>query len=120
MAFNKEQFITDLESMSVLELRELVTALEEHFGVTAAAPVAVAAVAAAAEEEKTSFDVVLTSAGGNKIAVIKEVRGITGLGLKEAKEVVDNGGVIKEGASKEEAESIKEKLTAAGATVEMK
>lgn len=120
MAFNKEQFITDLESMSVLELRELVTALEEHFGVTAAAPVAVAAVAAVAEEEKTSFDVVLTSAGGNKISVIKEVRGITGLGLKEAKEVVDNGGVIKEGASKEEAESIKEKLTAAGATVEMK
>jgi len=122
MAFNKEQFIADLEAMSVLELKELVTTLEDHFGVTAAAPVAVAVAGAgaAAEEEKTAFDVVLSSAGGNKIAVIKEVRAITGLGLKEAKELVDNGGVIKEGASKEDAESIKEKLTAAGATVEMK
>jgi len=120
MAFNKEQFISDLEAMSVLELKELVTTLEDHFGVTAAAPVAVAVASTAAEEEKTAFDVVLTSAGGNKISVIKEVRGITGLGLKEAKELVDNGGVIKEGTTKEEAESIKEKLTAAGATVELK
>jgi len=111
MAFNREQFIADLEAMSVLELRELVTALEEHFGVTAAAPVAVAAAEGPAVEEKTEFDVVLTAAGANKIAVIKEVRGITGLGLKEAKEVVDNGGTIKEGASKEEAEAIKAKLT---------
>lgn len=122
MAFNREQFIADLEAMTVLELKELVTALEEHFGVTAAAPVAVAVAGgeAAAAEEKTEFDVILTSAGANKIAVIKEVRGITGLGLKEAKELVDNGGKLKEGVAKEEAETIKEKLTAAGATVEVK
>lgn len=122
MAFNREQFIADLEAMTVLELKELVTALEEHFGVTAAAPVAVTVAGgeAAAAEEKTEFDVILTSAGANKIAVIKEVRGITGLGLKEAKELVDNGGKLKEGVAKEEAEAIKEKLTAAGATVEVK
>ena len=122
MAFNREQFIADLEAMTVLELKKLVTALEEHFGVTAAAPVAVAVAGgeAAAAEEKTEFDVILTSAGANKIAVIKEVRGITGLGLKEAKELVDNGGKLKEGVAKEEAEAIKEKLTAAGATVEVK
>ena len=115
MAFNKEQFIADLEAMTVLELKELVSALEEHFGVTAAAPVAVAAAG-----EKTEFDVVLKNAGGNKIAVIKEVRAITGLGLKEAKDLVDNGGVIKEAAPKDEANAIKEKLTAAGAEVEVK
>ncbi|MDR1835356.1 MAG: 50S ribosomal protein L7/L12 [Fusobacteriaceae bacterium] len=122
MAFNKEQFIADLEGMTVLELKELVSALEEHFGVTAAAPVAVAAAGPAApvEEEKNSFDVVLTSAGPNKIAVIKEVRTITSLGLKEAKDLVDKGGVIKEGASKEDADAIKEKLTAAGASIELK
>ena len=122
MAFNKEQFIADLEAMSVLELRELVSALEEHFGVTAAAPVAVAAAGAAAAEveEKTEFDVVLKSAGDKKIGVIKEIRGITGLGLKEAKELADNGGVVNEGASKEEAAEIKAKLEAAGATVEVK
>lgn len=122
MAFNKEQFIADLEAMTVLELKELVSALEEHFGVTAAAPVAVAVAGGAAEavEEKTEFDVILKSAGANKIAVIKEVRTITGLGLKEAKELVDNGGTIKEAAPKEEAEAIKEKLTAAGAEVEVK
>lgn len=121
MAFNKEQFIADLEAMTVLELKELVTTLEEHFGVTAAAPVAVAAAGPAeAAEEKTEFDVVLKSAGANKIAVIKEVRAITGLGLKEAKELVDNGGTIKEAAPKEEAEAVKEKLTAAGAEVEVK
>ena len=97
MAFNKEQFIADLEAMTVLELKELVSALEEHFGVTAAAPVAVAAAGPVeAAEEKTEFDIVLKNAGGNKIAVIKEVRAITGLGLKEAKDLVDNGGVIKE------------------------
>ncbi|WP_297598897.1 50S ribosomal protein L7/L12 [uncultured Cetobacterium sp.] len=120
MAFNREQFIADLEAMSVLELRELVTTLEDHFGVTAAAPVAVAAEAGPAAEEKTEFDVVLTAAGPNKIAVIKEVRAITGLGLKEAKELVDNGGVIKESASKEEAEALKTKLTEAGASIEVK
>ena len=101
MAFNKEQFIADLEAMTVLELKELVSALEEHFGVTAAAPVAVAAAGPVeAAEEKTEFDIVLKNAGGNKIAVIKEVRAITGLGLKEAKDLVDNGGVIKEAAPK--------------------
>ncbi|MCI5724831.1 MAG: 50S ribosomal protein L7/L12 [Fusobacterium gastrosuis] len=121
MAFNKEQFIADLEAMTVLELKELVSALEDHFGVTAAAPVAVAAAGPVeAAEEKTEFDVILKSAGANKIAVIKEVRAITGLGLKEAKDLVDNGGTIKEAAPKEEAESIKEKLTAAGAEVEVK
>jgi len=122
MAFDKQQFIADLEAMSVLELRELVSALEEHFGVTAAAPVAVAAAGAGAAEveEKTEFDVILKSAGDKKIGVIKEIRGITGLGLKEAKELADNGGTIKEGASKEEAEEIKAKLEAAGATVEVK
>lgn len=121
MAFDREKFIADLEAMTVLELKELVTALEDHFGVTAAAPVAVAAAGPAeAAEEKTEFDVVLKSAGANKIAVIKEVRAITGLGLKEAKELVDNGGVIKEAAPKEEAEAMKEKLTAAGAEIEVK
>lgn len=123
MAFNREQFIADLEAMTVLELKELVTALEEHFGVTAAAPVAVAVAGgeAAAAEEKTEFDVILTSAGANKIAVIKEVRGITGLGLKEAKELVDGAPkVIKEGASKAEAEDIKAKLEEQGAKVTLK
>lgn len=121
MAFNKEQFIADLEAMTVLELKELVSALEEHFGVTAAAPVAVAAAGPVeAAEEKTEFDVILKSAGANKIAVIKEVRAITGLGLKEAKDLVDNGGTVKEAAPKEEVEAIKEKLTAAGAEVEVK
>ena len=121
MAFNKEQFIADLEAMTVLELKELVSALAEHFGVTAAAPVAVAAAGPVeAAEEKTKFDVVLKNAGGNKIAVIKEVRAITGLGLKEAKDLVDKGGVIKEAAPKDEANAIKEKLVAAGAEVEVK
>ena len=121
MAFNKEQFIADLEAMTVLELKELVSALEEHFGVTAAAPVAVAAAGPVeAAEEKTECDVVLKNEGGNKIAVIKEVRAITGLGLKEAKDLVDKGGVIKEAAPKDEANAIKEKLTAAGAEVEVK
>lgn len=123
MAFNKEQFIADLEAMSVLELRELVSALEEHFGVTAAAPVAVAAAGAAAAEveEKTEFDVVLKSAGDKKIGVIKEIRGITGLGLKEAKELVDGAPkVVKEGASKAEAEDIKAKLEEQGAKVTLK
>ena len=122
MAFNKEQFIEDLKAMSVLELKEVVEAIEETFGVSAQ-PVAVAGAAAAgaAAEEKTEFDVVLVSAGGAKLAVIKEVRAITGLGLKEAKELVEAGGkAVKEGVSKEEAEEIKGKLEAAGATVEVK
>lgn len=120
MSFDRAKFIAELEAMTVLELKELVTALEEHFGVTAAAPVAVAGPAAEAVEEKTAFDVVLKNAGASKINVIKEVRGITGLGLKEAKDLVDNGGNIKEGVSKEEAEEIKAKLTAVGAEIEVK
>ena len=122
MAFNKEQFIEDLKAMSVLELKEVVEAIEETFGVSAQ-PVAVAgAVAgAAAVEEKTEFDVILVSGGASKLAVIKEVRGITGLGLKEAKELVEAGGkAVKEGVSKEEAEALKAQLEGAGATVELK
>ncbi len=118
-----EQILEAIENMKVLELNELVEAAEEKFGVSAAAPVAVAGAAAgaAAGGEKTEFDVILADAGASKIGVIKEVRGITGLGLKEAKELVDGAPKpIKEGASKEEAEEIKEKLEAAGATVEVK
>ena len=122
MAFNKEQFIEDLKAMSVLELKEVVEAIEETFGVSAQ-PVAVAGGAAAggAAEEKSEFDVILVSAGGAKLALIKEVRGITGLGLKEAKELVEAGGkAVKEGVSKEEAEALKAQLEGAGATVELK
>ena len=122
MSFNKEQFIEDLKAMSVLELKEVVEAIEETFGVSAQ-PVAVAGGAAAggAAEEKSEFDVILVSAGGAKLAVIKEVRGITGLGLKEAKELVEAGGkAVKEGVSKEEAEALKAQLEGAGATVELK
>ena len=119
-----EQILEAIENMKVLELNELVKAAEEKFGVSASAPVMVAGGAAAggaAAEEKTEFDVVLVSAGASKVGVIKEVRGITGLGLKEAKELVDNAPkTIKEGVSKEEAEQIKEKLEAAGASVEVK
>lgn len=119
------KLIEDVKSLTVLELSELVKALEEEFGVSAAAPVAVAAApvagAAPAAEEKTEFDVVLKSAGGNKIAVIKVVREITGLGLKEAKEVVDNAPkAVKEGVSKDDADAISKKLTEAGAEVEVK
>ena len=119
------KFIEEIKSMTVLELNELVKAIEEEFGVSAAAPVAVAAApvagAAPAAEEKTEFDVVLKSAGGNKIAVIKVVREITGLGLKEAKEVVDNAPkAVKEGVSKDDADAISKKLTEAGAEVEVK
>ena len=120
MAFDRAAFITELEAMTVLELKELVEALEDHFGVTAAAPVAVAGAAGEAAAEQTEFDVVLTSAGAKKIAVIKEVRGITGLGLKEAKELVEAGGNIKEAVSKEEAAEVAAKLEEAGATVEVK
>ena len=123
MAFNKEQFIEDLKNMTVLELKEVVEAIEETFGVSAQ-PVAVAAGAgagAAAVEEKSEFDVILTGFGEKKTAVIKEVRTITGLGLKEAKDLVEAGGkAVKEGASKDEAEKIKAQLEAAGATVELK
>ncbi len=118
------QIIEEVKAMTVLELSELVKALEEEFGVSAAAPVAVAAApgaAAAAEEEKTEFDVVLKSAGANKVAVIKVVKEVTGLGLKEAKEVVDGAPkTVKEAASKDDAEAIKAKLEEAGAEVELK
>ena len=118
---NKEQILEAIKAMTVLELNDLVKAIEEEFGVTAAAPVAVVAGGAAAAEEKTEFDVVLTSAGQEKIKVIKAVREITGLGLKEAKEVVDNAPkALKEGVAKAEAEEVKAKLEAVGATVEVK
>ena len=117
------EFIEAIKELSVLELNELVKACEEEFGVSAAAGVVVAAAGGAAEaaEEKTEFDVVLKSAGANKINVIKVVKEITGLGLKEAKALVDEAPkTIKEGASKDDAESIKTKLTEAGAEVELK
>jgi large subunit ribosomal protein L7/L12 len=130
MATDTAKVLDTLGKMTVLELVELKKAIEEEWGVTAAAPVAVAAAApagggdgagAAAEEEKDSFDVVLTNAGGQKIAVIKVVRAVTGLGLKEAKDLVDSApGAVKEGATKEEAEKIKAELEEAGATVELK
>ncbi|MDM5282076.1 MULTISPECIES: 50S ribosomal protein L7/L12 [Peribacillus] len=117
----KDQIIEAVKNMTVLELNDLVKAIEEEFGVTAAAPVAVAAAGGAAAEEKTEFDVILTSAGDQKIKVIKAVREVTGLGLKEAKELVDNTPkAVKEAASKEEAEEIKAKLEEVGAGVEVK
>ena len=120
-----EEFISYIENMTVLELSKLVKTLEERLGVSAAAPVAVAAAAApaaaAAAEEKTEFDVILKAFGDNKIGVIKEVRAITGLGLKEAKDLVEAAPkAIKEGASKEDAEKIAEQLKKAGAEVEIK
>ena len=119
-----KNIVEEIKTLSVMELADLVHAIEEEFGVSAAAPVAVAAApgaGAAAAEEKTEFDVILTDAGASKINVIKVVKEITGLGLKEAKELVDNAPkAVKEAASKDEAEEIKEKLTAAGATVELK
>ena len=123
---NKDQILEAIENMTVLELSELVKAMEEKFGVSAAAPVAVAAAGAApaggaAGEEKTEFTVVLASAGDKKINVIKAVREATGLGLKEAKELVDGAPKpVKENVGKAEAEELKKKLEEAGATVELK
>jgi len=121
------EFVDWVETISVLELSKLVKALEDRLGVTAAAPAAVAIAAPAGDEggaavaEKTEFDVVLSAAGGSKIQVIKELRGLTGLGLKEAKELVDGApSTIKQGASKEDAAAIKEKLEGVGATIEIK
>jgi len=119
----REDIIQAIKDMSVLELNELVKACEEEFGVSAAAPVAVAGAAApgAAAEEKTEFDVVLASAGANKIKVIKVVREITGLGLKEAKDIVDGAPkTLKEAVSKEDAEAMKAKLEEVGAGIEIK
>ncbi len=120
---NKEQIIEAIKSMTILELNELVKACEEEFGVSAAAPVAVAGAGAAVAEveEQTEFTVVLAGAGAEKIKVIKVVREITGLGLKEAKDLVDGAPAnVKEGIAKAEAEEIKTKLTDVGATVELK
>ena len=119
--FSVEEFISAVKEMSVLELNELVKAIEEEFGVSAAAPVAVAAVAAAEEQGPSEVDVILKSAGANKLAVIKLVREITGLGLKEAKDLVDNAPkAVKEKIDPDEAKAIADKLTEAGAEVEVK
>ena len=125
MAISKEDILEAIGSMSVLDLSELIKEMEEKFGVSAAAaaaaPAAAAAGGAAAAEEKTEFDLHLSGIGENKVNVIKAVREITGLGLKEAKELVDAGGkAVKEGVDKAEAEDIKAKLEAAGAEVELK
>ena len=125
MAFDKDAFLTALDSISVMELNELVKAIEEKFGVSAAAMAAPAAGGAAggaaAAEEKTEFNVVLTGAGANKVGVIKAVREITGLGLKEAKDLVDGAPKnVKEGVAKADAEAAVKKLVEAGATAELK
>ena len=127
MALSNAELLKELSAKPIMEIVELVKMLEDEWGVSAAAPVAVAAgpaaggEAAAAAEEKTEFDVVLTSFGANKVAVIKAVRTITGLGLKEAKDAVEGApSTIKEGASKDEAEGIKKQLEEAGASVELK
>ena len=122
---NLEQIVEDLSSLTVMEAADLSKMLEEKWGVSAAAPVAVAAAGAAAggeaAEEKTDFDVILASVGDKKINVIKEVRAITGLGLKEAKDMVESApAAVKEGVNKDEAEEIKKKLEEAGASVELK
>lgn len=126
MAVSKDEMLETISNMSVMEVVDLISAMEEKFGVSAAAAVAAAPAAGgdaggAAAEEKTEFDVVLASFGDNKVAVIKAVRGATGLGLKEAKEMVESApAAIKEAASKEEAEELKKGLEEAGATVELK
>lgn len=116
---NKEDFIASLNEMTTLEIKELVDAMKEAYGVDPSAVAVAAAPAAAAEEGPSTVTVTLTSAGGSKIPVIKVIRDITGLGLKEAKDIADNGGAIKEDISKEEAEEIKAKLEEAGASVEI-
>ncbi|MDD3449502.1 MAG: 50S ribosomal protein L7/L12 [Gammaproteobacteria bacterium] len=126
MAVSKDDILESIANMSVMEVVDLISAMEEKFGVSAAAAVAVAAPAAggaeaAAAEEQTEFDVVMTSFGSNKVGVIKVVRAVTGLGLKEAKDAVEGApSTVKEGVNKEEAESIKKQLEEAGATVEVK
>lgn len=119
--FTKDEFISGLKEMTILEVKELVDAMKEEFGVDPSAVAVAAPVAGGATEEGPSTaNVVLTSAGANKIAVIKIVRDITGLGLKEAKDLADNGGVVKENASMDEANELKAKFEEAGATVELK
>ena len=116
----RDEFISALKEMTILEIKELVDAMKEEFGVDPSAVAVAAAPAAAVEEGPSKVNVVLTSAGANKIAVIKIVRDLTGLGLKEAKEIADNGGNVKEGIDKAEAETIKAQFEEAGATVELK
>ena len=122
MSLSNEQIVDAIAAKSLMEVMELVKAIEEKFGVSAAAPVMAAgpAAAAAAVEEQTEFNVILKSAGDKKVEVIKAVRAITGLGLKEAKDLTEAGGTVKEGVSKEDAEKMKKDLEAAGATVEIK
>ena len=125
MAVSTEEILDTISGMSVMEVVDLINAMEEKFGVSAAAPVAVAAApgdgGGAAAEEKTEFDVVMTSFGSNKVAVIKVVRALTGLGLKEAKELVEGAPAnVKEGVNKDEAEDVKKQLEEAGASVEVK
>ncbi|MGL5007607.1 MAG: 50S ribosomal protein L7/L12 [Plesiomonas sp.] len=121
MSITKDQIIDAVAAMSVMEVVELISAMEEKFGVSAAAAVAVAAGPAEAAEEKTEFDVVLSAIGANKVAVIKAVRGATGLGLKEAKDLVESAPAnLKEGISKAEADALKKELEEAGASVEIK
>ncbi len=122
MSLSNEQIVDAIAEKTLMEVMELVKAIEEKFGVSAAAPVAVAAAAgpAAAVEEQTEFNVILKTAGDKKVEVIKAVRAITGLGLKEAKDLAEAGGTLKEGVSKEDAEKMKKDLEAAGATVEVK
>ena len=124
MSLSNEQIIEAISSKTLVEVMELVKAMEEKFGVSAAAPVAMAAgpaaAAAAPAEEQTEFNVILKSAGEKKVEVIKVVRAITGLGLKEAKDLTEAGGAVKEGVSKDDAAKMKKDLEAAGATVEVK
>jgi large subunit ribosomal protein L7/L12 len=124
MAFDKARIVEELSSATILEIKDLIDTLKDTWGVTAAVAVAAgpaaAGPAAAATEEQTEFDVILKDAGANKINVIKEVRAITGLGLKEAKDLTEAGGTVKEGVNKDEAEKLKKQLTEAGATVEIK
>ena len=122
MSLSNEEIVEAVAAKSLMEVMDLVKAIEEKFGVTAAAPVAVAGPAAAAPvaEAQTEFDVILKTAGAKKVDVIKAVRAITGLGLKEAKDLTEAGGVLKEAVSKEDAEKFKKDLEAAGATVELK
>ena len=116
----REDFISALKEMTILEIKELVDAMKEEFGVDPSAVAVAAGPVAAVEEGPSKVNVVLTAAGANKIAVIKLIRDLTGLGLKEAKDVADNGGNVKEGIDKEEAEKIKAQFEEAGATVELK
>ena len=115
----RDEFISALKEMTILEVKELVDAMKEEFGVDPSAVAVAAAPVAAVEEGPSKMDVVLTAAGANKLAVIKVIKEVTGLGLKEAKEIADNGGAVKEGLPKEEAEALKAQFEEAGATIEL-